>query len=332
MVGVLLLLSEEEVVEGLRVRLGGQGCAQAGGHLDNAVPALGNANDAADGSYTGSLERAGDDAVGRHHELLDERRSAVLLEAGNVHHLAGQGHRSRFDGLKIERSMLEAAAHHALGRGVLKLELGGQIGAGSHLSRSGAGSLKPCADAVVGQLGAVADQSGVDLAVGGSAGRVYGELDDVRDPVFILVQRSNALGELGWKHGKDFDAGIDRGRLALGVAVDDRARTDARVYVGHADEHADAAIRQRLGPLDLVKILGGIVVDGGPEQAAQVLNAGDGGRRGVGLNGGEFGIGSGGKIRLESVLDHGGMGRGDKIEVHRLAGMHEESGSFNVKS
>jgi hypothetical protein len=52
----------------------------------------------------------------------------------------------------------------------------------------------------------------------------------------------------------------------------------------------------------------------------------------VGLNGGEFGIGSGGKIRLESVLDHGGVGCGDKIEVHRLDGLHEESGSFNVKS
>ena len=70
------------------------------------------------------------------------------------------------------------------------------------------------------------------------------------------------------------------------MAVDDRAQADAGVHVGDGDEHADAAIGQRLGPLDLVQIFRCVVVDGGPEQAAQVLNAGDGGRLGMGLNGG----------------------------------------------
>jgi hypothetical protein len=32
------------------------------------------------------------------------------------------------------------------------------------------------------------------------------------------------------------------------------------------------------------------------------------------------------------MLDHGGVGGSDKIEVHRLAGMHEEIGSLKVKS
>ena len=40
----------------------------------------------------------------------------------------------------------------------------------------------------------------------------------------------------------------------------------------------------------------------------------------MGLNRGQFGVGSGGKIRLKAVLDHGGMGRGDKIEVDGMAG------------
>jgi hypothetical protein len=31
------------------------------------------------------------------------------------------------------------------------------------------------------------------------------------------------------------------------------------------------------------------------------------------------------------VLDHGGVGRGDKIEANGLAGMHKESGSLKVK-
>jgi hypothetical protein len=34
--------------------------------------------------------------------------------------------------------------------------------------------------------------------------------------------------------------------------------------------------------------------------------------------GGQFGVGSGGKIRLESMFDHRRAGRGHKIEVHRL--------------
>ena len=87
-----------------------------------------------------------------------------------------------------------------------------------------------------------------------------------------------------------------------------------------------------LGPLDLVQILGGIVVNRGPEQAAQILRTGRGGRRGMGLNGGQFRVGSGGEIRLETVLDHGGVGGGDEIEVNWLAGMHRESGSLKLKS
>jgi hypothetical protein len=48
------------------------------------------------------------------------------------------------------------------------------------------------------------------------------------------------------------------------------------------------------------------------------------------LNRAQFLNGSGGIIRLKAVLDHGGMGRGDKIEVDRLIGMHGNS-SFKPK-
>jgi hypothetical protein len=50
----------------------------------------------------------------------------------------------------------------------------------------------------------------------------------------------------------------------------------------------------------------------------------------VGLNCGQFRAGCDGKIGLKTVLDHGGVGRGDKIEVDGLAGMHETS-SLKVK-
>jgi hypothetical protein len=44
----------------------------------------------------------------------------------------------------------------------------------------------------------------------------------------------------------------------------------------------------------------------------------------MGLNCGHFRVGSGRKIGLKTVLDHGGVGRDGKIEVQRLAGMHDE--------
>ena len=80
-----------------------------------------------------------------------------------------------------------------------------------------------------------------------------------------------------------------------------------------------------LGPLDLVEILGSVVVDGGPEQAAQVGKAIACGSGGLCLDRGQFGLGSGRKIGLKAVLDHGGVGGGHKIEVIGMTGMHEGS-------
>jgi hypothetical protein len=49
----------------------------------------------------------------------------------------------------------------------------------------------------------------------------------------------------------------------------------------------------------------------------------------MGLNGGELGIGTGWKFGLETVLDHGGVSGGYKIEVYGLGGMHEGSAPCN---
>ena len=73
----------------------------------------------------------------------------------------------------------------------------------------------------------------------------------------------------------------------------------ARVDVGHADQHADAAVGQLLGPLDLVEIFRGVVVDGGPEQIAQVGEAVGGGKGGLRLDGGKFRVGSRQENRAE---------------------------------
>ena len=111
-------------------------------------------------------------------------------------------------------------AAHALRGLVLQLELRGQIGVGGHLGRRGAVAFQPRAHAVVGQLRAVAHQRAIGLAVGAVARRRPRELDHHRGAVFVLVERRDAFGELRGQHGKDLDAGVHRGGLALRVAVD----------------------------------------------------------------------------------------------------------------
>src|SRR5580704_12337781 len=235
--------------------------------------------------------------------------------------------------------MLKAATHHALRRGVLEFELRGKIGVCGNLGGSGTGAVEPCADSVIGQLGAVVDDSGVDLAVADLAGLVDAELYDVGHAVLVFIQRGNAFGKHCRQHGKDLDSGVDRSGFAFGVTVENRAPTHSDVNIGDANEDADAAIRQLLGPFDLIKIFGCVVINGGPEKAAHILRAGSGGELGMGLDGGQLGIRSSGKIGLESVLDHGGVSGCNKIELRWLvidfrwlAGLHLESGSLKLPS
>ena len=63
-------------------------------------------------------------------------------------------------------------------------------------------------------------------------------------------------------------------------------------------------------------------------RSAEAVGGGNGGLR---LDCGQFGVGSGRKIGLKSVLDHGGVRRGNKIEVERLVGMHEVIVLLNAK-
>jgi hypothetical protein len=51
----------------------------------------------------------------------------------------------------------------------------------------------------------------------------------------------------------------------------------------------------------------------------------------MGLDRSELRTGCGWKIGLEAVLDHGGMGRGYKVELRGLTGWHEGFASFKAK-
>ena len=115
------------------------------------------------------LEGARDDAVGRDHELFNERRGAILLDGRNADDLVGNEHRPRLDGFKIERAVLEAVAAHALRGRVLQFELRGEIGVGGHFGRRGGCAFEPRSDAGIGQLRAIVHQGAVDLAIGGGA-------------------------------------------------------------------------------------------------------------------------------------------------------------------
>jgi hypothetical protein len=49
----------------------------------------------------------------------------------------------------------------------------------------------------------------------------------------------------------------------------------------------------------------------------------------MGLDCVQFLVGSGGKIGLKTVFDHGRMGRHNKIEMKRMAGRHENLAPSN---
>ena len=112
------------------------------------------------------------------------------------------------------------------------------------------------------------------------------------------------------------------------MGVEQCAFVHARVDIRHAHKHADAAVGQLLGPLDLVEIARSVVVNRGPEQIAQVSKAVGCGKGGLRLDGGQFGVGSGREIGVKTVLDHGGVRRGNQIEMKRMIGMHLRSCSW----
>ncbi len=76
------------------------------------------------------------------------------------------------------------------------------------------------------------------------------------------------------------------------MAIDDRVLRDTRIHVGHTNQHADAAVRQLLGPFNLIEIFRRVVIDRGPKQAAQVLRSGRCRQLGMRLDCGQLRIGS----------------------------------------
>ncbi len=92
--------------------MGRQRRSHARGNFHDAVPPLGRTHDAPDRGNFRIVEDLRDHAIGRHHELLDKRCSAILFLARKIHYLGAHGYRPGLDSFKIERSMLITAAEH----------------------------------------------------------------------------------------------------------------------------------------------------------------------------------------------------------------------------
>src|SRR5207244_959218 len=84
--------------------------------------------------------------------------------------------------------------------------------------------------------------------------------------------RSSSRGKLFKKHVEVANAGIDRGSFFISVLVNGCITRNKGIHIRNSNEHLDIAIRQALGHLDLVKVLGSVVVNGRPKEIAQIAN------------------------------------------------------------
>jgi hypothetical protein len=137
-------------------------------------------------------------------------------------------------------------------------------------------------------------------------------LDHDRAAVLSRVQRGEVGGEALREHGEDEGPGVDGGRAVAGVAVGGGVLVHQLVHVRYGDEEPDVVVGQPLRHLDLVQVPGLAVVDRGPEERAQVTDAGG---RGL-LEGLDFAVDLGGEIGDEAVFCHRPPGRGTEVEIH----------------
>ena len=196
--------------------------------------------------------------------------------------------------------------------------LAGAVGAEGHrvvVDYAGGGFFEPRADAGVGELGAVADDGAGDFFVEHLALGADGEAHHDGEAVAVFVERGDAGGELEGEHGEVFYGGVDGLGLLLGVLVDGRALVNGGGYVADGNAEEDAA-GDAIGYFDLIEVAGGVVVDGGPAEGAEVFYAGLGLDNGELFDDGDYLLGdAGGELGLETGFVHLVEGGGGEVEV-----------------
>jgi len=175
----------QELLESLGVWLFGQVVLVFCGDLDDAVPAPGGVDDAANGRVPARCEEAYSGAVCRNHEVLDEFGCPVLLLDLQSRDGFTVEQRARLDGLEAQCSHGMAAALQALRDPVLQHEVLGQSGDGRHAFRHQGVALEPCSDTAVGQLGMVAHHGGVQVGMMDQTLFADDHVDNSGKPVLI---------------------------------------------------------------------------------------------------------------------------------------------------
>ena len=99
------------------------------------------------------------------------------------------------------------------------------------------------------------------------------------------------------------------------MLIDGTGFRDVIVNVSNADQHLDIAVGQLLGDFDLVEVPGGVVVDGGPEQGAEIADVPVGRRLGTGPEVGQFLLHLWREVGIETVFDHHLAGDGLQIDM-----------------
>ena len=108
------------------------------------------------------------------------------------------------------------------------------------------------------------------------------------------------------------------------MLVDRGLLRDEGINVGDADHDFHVAIGDAFGDLDLIEVARGVVVDGRPEQIAQIADVSVGrDLRRMGLQFGELLRNLGRKFWFEAVMLHDFFGGGLQVEMRRIGVWHE---------
>src|SRR5262249_41383161 len=127
------------------------------------------------------------------------------------------------------------------------------------------------ADSVVSELGSVAHEGSVDVAGCNSAILRDDEFDDDGETVGVLVERCEVGRQRFRQHGESACSGVDAGGFGSSMFVDRGIDGDIGVDISYGDQNTDAAA-DALSNFGLIEIARGVVIDGGPQQRAEITN------------------------------------------------------------